>query len=77
MAIKMNISKVMGNKVRGSDGGWKSEDSGQHTRLAYVSKGGVILETFFISNETELSKYDNNKEDICNSIVEAILRFVG
>lgn len=72
-----SLTKVFGNKVRGADGGWKAEDSGQHTRLAYVSKGGIILETFFISNETELSTYDNKKDEICNTIVEAIIRFVG
>lgn len=72
-----SLAKVFGNKVRGSDGGWKAENSGQHTRLAYVSKGGIILETFFISNETELSTYDNKKDEICNTIVEAIIRLVG
>lgn len=72
-----SLSQVFGNKVRGSDGGWKSESSGQHTRLAYVSNGGIILETFFISNELELSIYDYKKDEICNTIVEAIIRLVG
>lgn len=66
------ISKILCNKVRGQDGGWKSESSGQHTRLAYVSNGGIILETFFISNDAELLMYDQNKEAICKAIVEAI-----
>lgn len=71
------ISTILGSKVRGGEGGWKSEDSGQHSRLAYVSNGGIILETFFISNEAELLAYDERKEEICNSIVESIIRFVG
>lgn len=65
-------STVLGNKVRGSDGGWKAENSGQHTRLAFVSAGGVIFEGFFISNETELAKYLSNKDAFCNAIVKAI-----
>lgn len=72
-----SITKVLENKVRGTDGGWKAENSGQHSRLAYVSNGGIILETFFISNETELARYDLKKEEVCNSIVEAIIRQVG
>ena len=63
-----SLSQVFGNKVRGSDGGWKPENSGQHSRLAYVSAGGIILETFFISNDKELKTYDDNK-----SLVSAVI----
>ena len=65
-------SKVLKTTIRGSDGGWKSETSGQHTRLAYVSHGGIIFEGFFISNETELKTYLDNKDAFAMAIVEAI-----
>ena len=67
------IAKVLGTTVRG-DGGWKPENSGQHTRLAFVSGGGIILETFFITNEYELATYDRNKEKVADAIIEAILK---
>ena len=50
------VSSVMGSPLRG-DKGWKAENSGQHSRLAYVSNGGIILELFFISNDEELSTW--------------------
>lgn len=67
-----NLSQVFGNKVRGSDGGWKPENSGQHSRLAYVSAGGIILETFFISNDKELKTYDDNKSLVYAVIAKTI-----
>lgn len=72
--ICSGIAKVMGNKLRGGNGGWKPEDSGQHSRLAFVSNGGIILETFFVSNDTELAKYNANKDEVCDAIVEAIIK---
>ena len=68
------IAKVLGTTVRGGDGGWKPENSGQHSRLAFVSGGGIILETFFITNEDELATYDRNKEKVADAIIEAILK---
>ena len=67
-----SLSQVFGNKVRGSDGGWKPENSGQHSRLAYVSAGGIILETFFISNDKELKTYDDNKSLVYAVIAKTI-----
>ena len=72
--ICLGISKVLGNKTRGNEGGWKPENSGQHSRLAFVSNGGIILEAFFISNDTELNKYNANKDKVCDAIVEAIIK---
>ena len=72
--ICLGISKVLGNKTRGNEGGWKPENSGQHSRLAFVSNGGIILETFFVSNDSELAKYNANKDKVCDAIVEAIIK---
>ena len=72
--ICKGISEVLGNKVRGGDGGWKPENSGQHHRLAFVSGGGIILETFFISNDSELATFDKKKKEVCEAIVKAIVK---
>lgn len=71
-----NISEVLSIKTRGNEGGWKAEDSGQHHRLAFVSGGGIILETFFLSNEEELLKYLANKELVAEAITKAIVEHV-
>ena len=54
------VSDVLGSPLRG-DKGWKPESSGQHSRLAYVSNGGIILELFFISNDAELQTWYDKK----------------
>lgn len=72
--ICSGIAKVMGNKTRGGDGGWKPENSGQHSRLAFVANGGIILESFFVSNDSELAVYNANKDKVCDAIVEAIIK---
>ena len=54
------VADVMGIPLRG-ERGWKPENSGQHSRLGYVANGGVILELFFISNDTELATWEERK----------------
>lgn len=71
--ISRAVSEVMGIPVRGSDGGWKSEGSGQHSRLGFIRGGGAILETFFISNPKELQTYRDKHWLIGRAIAEAIM----
>lgn len=66
------ISKVMNIPLRGSDGGWKPENSGQHSRLAFVAAGGIILELFFISNDAELQTYFEHKDAVFEAIADVI-----
>lgn len=75
-AICGAIAGVMKNKVRGGDGGWKAENSGQHSRLGYVSAGGIVLELFFISNDEELRIWDAKKWLICKAIAEQIIKHI-
>ena len=69
------VSSVMGNPLRG-DKGWKAENSGQHSRLAYVSHGGIILELFFISNDAELSIWKQKKWLIGKAVAEVLAEYV-
>lgn len=69
------VANVLGIPLRG-DNGWKSESSGQHSRLAYVSNGGIILELFFISNPNELRKYQERKWTLARSIADVLMQHV-
>ena len=69
------VSSVMGNPLRG-DKGWKPENSGQHSRLAYVSGGGIILELFFISNDAELDIWKQKKWLVGKAVAEVLVEHV-
>ena len=71
------VSEVMGIPTRGGDGGFKSEGSGQHSRLGYVRAGGIILELFFISNPTELATYQSKKWLVAREIADVIADHIG
>lgn len=69
------VSSMMGNPLRG-DKGWKPENSGQHSRLAYVSNGGIILELFFISNDAELEIWKQKKWLVGKAVAEVLAEYV-
>ena len=66
------VSDVLGSPLRG-DKGWKAENSGQHSRLAYVSNGGIILELFFISNDAELQAWYDKKWLVAKAVAEVLI----
>lgn len=71
------VSDVLGVPVRGNAGGFKPENSGQHSRLGYVREGGIILELFFISNPSELAAYQAKKWPLAREIADVIAEHVG
>lgn len=71
-----SIQSIFKTPLRG-DLGWKSESSGQHTRLAFVSNNGIILELFFISNELELATYNTNKQELFIALADGIEQAVS
>lgn len=71
-----SISETMGIQLRGQDNGWKAEDSGHHSKLAYVSKGGIILEMFFISNPDELKIWKAKKWLVAKNLATVILNLI-
>ena len=71
------VSKHMNNTIRGGDGGWKDEGSGQHSRLFFVQKGGIILELFFISNPKELARWEEVKWLVAREVAEVLVEAVG
>lgn len=62
------ISEILDIPNRGA----KGEASGQHSRLAFVQAGGLILETFFISNPNDLRKYLDKKWLVAKAIAEIL-----
>ncbi len=70
------INKVLGIPLRG-DKGWKAEDSGQHSRLGFISKGnGLIVELFFISNNAELALWDQKKWLVAKAVAAEIVAYL-
>lgn len=72
-AISAAISKVMGAKLRG-DNGWIDQSKSQHSRLAFVNAGGIIVELFFLSNPAELKTWQEKKWLVCQAIADAVAK---
>lgn len=70
------VAKATGWKLRG-DGGFKPDNAGQHSRLAYAQAGGIVFEPFFISNDADLKLFKERKWAICRAIATAIAMEVG
>ncbi|EFI23992.1 putative N-acetylmuramoyl-L-alanine amidase [Neisseria sp. oral taxon 014 str. F0314] len=70
------VADVTGWKLRG-DGGFKPDNAGQHSRLAYAQAGGIVFEPFFISNDADLKFFKERKWAICRAIATAIAMEVG
>lgn len=74
--ISAAINGVLGIPLRG-DKGWKAEDSGQHKRLGFISRGnGLIVELFFISNNAELALWDQKKWLVAKAVAAEILAYL-
>ena len=67
------IHDATGIKIRG-EGGWKSEFSGQHPRLAFVQAGGVICEVCFISNKADMTAYRENFDQVVRNLAAVLAR---
>ncbi|APC45976.1 putative N-acetylmuramoyl-L-alanine [Halomonas phage QHHSV-1] len=53
--------------------GAKPEDSGQHSRLAFVSDGGgLIHELFFLTSKTDLAAYIAGKRGLAQEVARVI-----
>ncbi|EGF09673.1 TPA: N-acetylmuramoyl-L-alanine amidase [Neisseria bacilliformis] len=65
------VADATGWKLRG-EGGYKPDNAGQHSRLAYARAGGIIFEPFFISNDADLATWKQRKWPVCRAIAAAI-----
>ena len=70
------VADATGWKLRG-DGGFKPDNAGQHSRLAYAQNGGIVFEPFFISNDADLKLFKERKWIICRAVADAVARELG
>ena len=69
--LAQRVADVLGTRVRGA-GGWIDQSQSARGRLGYVNAGGVILETFFISNPIEREAYFARLPEVAGAIADAI-----
>lgn len=74
--IAQAIHNVTKSQLRG-DGGWKPENAGQHSRLAFVRAGGLIVELEFLSNERAMKVLNDKRWLVAKSIAESIINHLG
>lgn len=70
------VADATGWKLRG-DKGFKPDNAGQHSRLAYAQHGGIVFEPFFISNDADLALFKQRKWVICRAIANEIAKEVS
>lgn len=61
MTLGSKLAKAVADALLIKNRGAKPEGAGHHHRLAFVQAGGIIVELFFITNVTDLSRYDKRK----------------
>lgn len=69
--IAATIARVLEIPLRG-DKGWIDQSKSARGRLAFVRAGGMIIETFFISNPDELARYRVRKGLLAEAIATAV-----
>ena len=72
--ISAGIAAQLGTVVRG-EAGWRPQEQSARGKLAFVNQGGIIVETFFLTNDVEreafLSKQWLVAEAIATAMIEA------
>lgn len=70
------VAQVTDWRLRG-ELGFKSDNAGQHSRLAFARSGGLVFEPFFISNDDDLALWYGKKWLICRAVAQAIAEWFG
>lgn len=75
MLLAASLSRAMATTLAIRDRGAKPENSGHHSRLAFVSGGsGIILELFFLTNRSDLTAYYNRKWLAAKAVADVLVR---
>ena len=72
-SIAKGIAGVLGSKVRG-DNGFKTQEESARGKLGFVGAGGIIVETMFLSNETEYLNYTSKVWLVAQAIVDSLVQ---
>lgn len=71
------VANTLNIPLRG-DKGWKAENSGQHSRLGFISQGGgIILELDFISNNQFVKDWEEKKWLIGKAIAQVLIDYAN
>lgn len=71
-ALAARICAAISNTLGIRNRGVKAENSGQHSRLAFIQAGGMIVELFFITNPRDLAAYDAKKWLLGKAIADVL-----
>lgn len=72
-AFASKLCSVVEDTLSIPNRGAKPENSGQHSRLAFVQAGGIILELFFLTNKEDLRKYQEKKWLLAKAVANALM----
>lgn len=73
--IAKAVNDITGSQLRG-EGGYKPEDAGQHSRLGFVSAGGIIVELEFMTNAVRFQTLNEKRWVVAKAIAEVIKEFI-
>lgn len=69
--IAQAIAAVLGLRLR-REKGWMPQSDTHRGSLGFVGAGGLIVETFFISNPSDVKAYQDNIELLAHTLAGAI-----
>lgn len=69
------VAKVTGSRLRG-DKGFITQEESARGKLGYVSNNGLILEVFFLSNDTELHTFNEKYWLIAKEVAQVLIDYV-
>lgn len=70
--ISQAIASQLGTVVRG-DKGWRPQEQSARGRLAFVNQGGIIVETFFLTNDVEREAFLSKQWLVAGAIATAMI----
>lgn len=74
--ISAAIASVMGERIRG-DNGWIDQSQSARGRLGYINAGGIIIETFFLSNHESLRKWLDKYWLVADAVAKYLIEELG
>ncbi|WP_417329574.1 N-acetylmuramoyl-L-alanine amidase [Halomonas cupida] len=70
--ICSTIAGTLGISNRGD----KGEGDGQHSRLAFIRSGGLIVELFFLTNSDDLAAYHKHRDALIEKVGQTLINCV-
>lgn len=71
-ALSAAIAVTLGTPVRGEKG-WRAQEESARKKLAFVARGGIIVETFFLTNDRERETYLATEGLVADAIAKILM----